>query len=272
LFSGVYYDYSREEYLSAVTGLLTFRYNEMLENIDFYSFNIFIRGGLGWVSMFIPIISGFAYVTIICDERINDAARYSMFRTSLRSYHTAKFLTGFLSGAIVAVIGYALFGLLAYILFPGFNEYAPHLVTQQHETYAAVLPVSMQYIYHRVGIGGLAGVKLFEMSLYGAVWSIPAVLLTGFAKNKFLILCIPFLGKYILALLLSSIQQDFGHEATNLSDYINRATRVLYPDALRDVFWRGNDSLAILLYVFALLLTAYFLYYLKAKRKFDYGE
>lgn len=110
------------------------------------------------------------------------------------------------------------------------------------------------------------------MFAFGAVSAIPAFFLTGFMKNKYLIICIPFFVKYAL------MQSNGILSAQAFSNYENPNTKLLKilsitdTNALGNLFDYSADIKYILLFNGIVLCAAYFIYCFLMNRRLDYGE
>ena len=101
---------------------------------------MFNAGNGTWVLMFIPIVAAFAFVPLLCDGRESKALRYSVFRTSKWSFITGNFLTAFLSGGFAVVIGFIIFGVCIFLLFPNISEYSTDKITNYESTLTYFYP------------------------------------------------------------------------------------------------------------------------------------
>lgn len=86
------------------------------------------------------------------------------------------------------MLGFGLFTLADYALFPNINEYSAEL----KKTYEEFLVYSYPDLTQN-GYGFIILQKLGEMFLYGAVCAAPAIMFTGFIRNKYLCCAYHFL-------------------------------------------------------------------------------
>ena len=91
------------------------------------------------------------------------------------------------------MLGFGLFTLTEYALFPNISEYEVSIKTTFEESLGCQYPEFVQ--------GGYAVIileKLGNMFLYGVVCVAPVITLTSVVRNKYLAMCIPFFLKYAM--------------------------------------------------------------------------
>lgn len=164
---------------SVINAWLTVDNNIIKSNITFSSFNIFLCGSGSWLSMFIPMVAAFPFVSLFCDEKSGGAIRISIVRQGRRRYNLSKYISGIVSGGCAVALGYIIYGVIVYVMFPSLSQY------------------NCTDIFTKYGISVVIIGKIFSMFLYGILSSIMALLFSSFIRNKYLILCIPFMLKYI---------------------------------------------------------------------------
>ncbi len=172
---------------SAIKSLIVFDIDFMLSDISFCSFEVMRKGVGGWLSLFIPMISAFAFVPLVCDEYEAKSIRFEIFRSSKLCYHTSKFITACICGGLAVMLGFGLFTLTEYALFPDISEYEQGLIDSYHETLSYQYPDITQNLYATI-----ISKQLIYMFFYGMVSVAPAIMLTSIIRNKYLVLCIPF--------------------------------------------------------------------------------
>ena len=265
--SEVYFDAQKMQAYSVISVLIDFDRKDILTDPQLCSFAVFSAGNGTWVLMFIPIVAAFAFVPLLCDGRESKALRYSVFRTSKWSFSTGNFLTAFLAGGFAVVIGFIIFGVCIFLMFPNISEYSTDKIANYESTLTYFYPDFLQY-----GYPFLISEKILGMFAFGAVSAIPAFFLTGFMKNKYLIICIPFFVKYAL------MQSNGILSAQAFSNYENPNTKLLKilsitdTNALGNLFDYSADIKYILLFNGIVLCAAYFIYCFLMNRRLDYGE
>jgi len=264
--TGIYTDSRNNNMYSAIKSLVEFDREFMLNSTSFCSYSVASKGAGSWLTMFIPIISAFTFIPLICDRCESKFVRLSIFRSSKLSYRTAEFLTACISGGLAVMLGYMLFTGFVYILFPNINEYSPDL--------QAMLSEELSYIYPEASKHGhayLLGIKSLEIFLYGAVSAVPSVMLTCLMRNKYLVMCIPFFLKY--AVTQTSIKlsarafSDWQNPDIKLSEFAS----IISPDAILNSY-SSPLMRQIILYNGVLVSAAFLFYIIVYGRRSDCGE
>lgn len=187
----------------------------------------------GWFTLFAPITAAFCFVPIISAERDEKAVRFQIIRTSKAKYFFSQFFSGIISGGIAVLIGYIIFAAAAAFLFPSAAE---------------IQSAGIEFNFTKAAL---------LMFLFGAFWSIPAMLLASVIRNKYLVLCIPFFLKYALSqtsqmLLQNAVAGDFDEKIYKLANIIN-------PDG---ILWISDYTRLNVILVFgisAIIFTALFI-------------
>ncbi len=184
----VYFDYSTQTRYSVFRALTDFSREELVNHSELCSTTVVQNARGVWFTLFAPIISAFCFVPTMCIQREQNAVRFQIFRTTKLKYNISQFLSGVISGGLAMSLGYIIFAAAAFALFPGVSEMNSAEMLQD------------------------ANFNLFGLTLgvwlFGAFWSIPAMFLTSFLQNKYIILCIPFFIKYGLNQTYEKVFQD----------------------------------------------------------------
>lgn len=263
--TSIHIDMMNNDQYSVIRSLITFDREFMLSSYDFISINVALKGAGSWLSMFIPIISAFAYIPLVCDESESKSIRYAVFRSSKLKFYLSRFITAVLSGGFAVMIGYMAFCGMVFILFPGIGEFPAETREFYIQYLSDVYPSTADF-----GIGSALVIKFAEIFVYGAIAAIPAILLTAVSKNKYVVLCIPFFIKY--ALTQTSIKliaqaysngEGVGGKLTDISNVINL-------DYVLQIYeMKGYKLIAVYIIVAISTLALYLFIQL---RRFDSGE
>lgn len=265
--ANIYEDPMNGDKYSAFMALTSFDRDFMLGDTSFCSFEVMRKGTGGWLPLFIPLISAFAFIPLVCDEYEAKSARFEIFRSSKLCYNLSKFITACLCGGFAVMLGFGLFTLADYALFPNINEYGAEL----KRTYDEML----FYIYPNVtqsGYGFSIIKKMGEMFLYGAVCAAPAIMFTSFIRNKYLVLCIPFFIKYSIDQTCIRLQSQASADYTKVDMKMLKISSIADPDALSYLSEFGSDKALVLNLNGALLFTAAAIYLMIQSRRLDSGE
>lgn len=262
-----YYDITENRNYSVIGVLSEFTREEMLTDSQFSAYQILSCVSSGWLSLFIPIIAAFPLMPLICDERESKCVRYSAFRSAKFSFSTGNFLTALMSGGLAVLCGFVLFAVLVYTLFPNISEYAPELKESAEWWISGTYP-----LFEKYGYPYLVALDFVEMFLYGALSAIPALIMTAFMKNKYLVLCIPFFLKYLVMQLHTGIMRKAIYNVENVDQKLLDILSVTEPDAMGDIFSYGETMWRNVLFHAVLLIAAFALYYAVMNRRVDCGE
>ena len=263
--TSIHIDMMNNDQYSVIRSLISFDREFMLSSYDFISINVALKGAGSWLSMFIPIISAFAYIPLVCDESESKSIRYAVFRSSKLKFYLSRFITAVLSGGFAVMIGYMVFCGIVFILFPNIGEFPAETREFYIQYLSDVYPSTADF-----GIGSALVIKFAEIFVYGAIAAIPSILLTAVSKNKYVVLCIPFFIKY--ALTQTSVKliaqaysngEGVGGKLTDISNVINL-------DYVLQIYeMKGYKLIAVYIIVAISTLALYLFIQL---RRFDSGE
>lgn len=189
--ASVYTDAATDKTYSVFEAFFTLDKELIRTDYSFSSIKIFSKALSGYITMFLPIVVAFPFMISFCAERNSGLMRFTITRTGKIKYCVSKFMASFISGGLAALLGVALYGIIVWILFPGFSGY-----DVSEEQLMWVLPS---------GTGMTVVKTLAAAFLYGAVTTIPAFFISSFCRNPYLITCVPFLFVYIWDTALSKI-------------------------------------------------------------------
>lgn len=210
----IYYDSSNGKAYSVFEALFSFDRAFMSKNSDFSPASVIETALSGYSAMALPVTAAFPFVFSFITERNSGNMRLSISRTSRRKHYFSKFISALLCGGICTMLGVILFGLFAFILFPS---------TQFPEILSLVK-------------------KLLSAFVYGAASVLPAFFLCSFCKNPYIILCVPFMLKFISETLISRIQinaaaaGDFDIYERTFPFYPNSVTLLFHIEANKTFF------------------------------------
>lgn len=263
--SDIYEDFNGK--YSAFAALVSLDRDYLLDDTNFCSFEVMRKGCGSWLSLFIPIISAFAFIPLVCDEYETKSIRFEIFRSSKLCYNLSKFITACLCGGFAVMLGFGVFTLAEYALFPNINDYSADLKELYEENLVYMYPDITQN-----GYGSIILEKLGEMFLYGAICAAPAIMLTSFIRNKYLVMCIPFFVKYAIDQTCAKLQSQAISDYTNIDTKMQRFSGIIDPDALSCLSDYGEDKMIILIYSTVLILFAGIIYLIIQSRRLDSGE
>ena len=245
----IYTDPASRSRYSVIRAIMSFSREEMLKDFGLWSANVMKGARSGWITLFIPIITAFCFTPMITDQRQAKAETFQLFRSSVFRFSLSRFIAGTFSAGLSAALGYGVFCLCAGFIFP---------FPEELEQWQAEM-IGGFNIFAAIG----------SVWLYGAFWSIPAMLCGSFLNNKYIIMCLPFFMKYALSqgyqLLFQRAWGDYENINYSLADFINTTS----PDAL--LYLQESESRAFTILFFAaaaaVFLTVYLLICRSGKRR-----
>ncbi|MCM1167742.1 MAG: hypothetical protein NC401_17280 [Ruminococcus sp.] len=204
--------------------------NAMLADTQLCSYNVFAAGLNGWLTMFVPVIVSISAVGICVDERKSGMWRFALHRTGRVKYGISGGLFILLSGGLVLLCGYGLFGILAAIMFPPLSEFPAESADFFREItfwqWSAMLE-----IYRWGGLPLCAAARLAEAFFYGAVCSSAAMLLSAVSENKYVVICTPFFLKYGLCQLATALSYKAVEDPMNIDASLLTLANTVHPDS-----------------------------------------
>lgn len=230
----VYSDHSSGKVYSVIESLFAFDRDFMAGKSDFFP-PVIIKNALsGYSAMALPVTASFPFVLSFIAERNSGNMLFTIFRTNRMKFYFSKFISAILSGGICTMAGVILFGFFVYILFPN----------------ATPADLSDQPLVN--GVPPALVKKALSAFVYGMVSVLPAFFLCSFCKNPYIILCVPFMFKFIYETLLAKIQTN-ALAAGNINVY--NKTAPFYPDAVCRLFDMQIDKTFFKIIVVNVFLT-----------------
>lgn len=248
----VYTDNSNGRVYSVLEALLSIDHTVMAESSELIPPLIIGKALSGYAAMALPITAALPFVMSFISERSSGNMRFTVIRTGRVKYYLSKFFSALLSGGLAVWLGVNLFAVLVYILFPH---------TQSTEMLADYIPNGVFPMLLRTAAGAFA---------YGAASILPAFFLCSFCTNSYLILCVPFLLKFIYETILSTVQTN----SVAAGDYeIYQQTLPFYPNAITFLFEIpfGKDFITIITLNLLFAVTAFFAFVLVMEKRADRG-
>ncbi len=200
----IYIDTSTMRVYSVWESMFQFNRTFMESNSSFCSLLVFEKTLSGYSAMFLPILASFPFVYSQSCERNSGNIRYTIFRTNKYLYYGSKFFCAVISGGLCIMLGVMLFGIFAFFVFPSPNE-------------SLSFDMAM-YIPDGIGIAIMK--KLFSAFIYGCANTLIAFFLTSFCRNRYIVLCIPFLIRFI---------QDTAIRKITMNIYNSDILQKIYP-------------------------------------------
>ena len=178
-----YSDPTNDQSFSVFEALFRLDKRLILSDSSLSSVSIFQKALSGYITMFLPIIVAFPFMISFCTERNSGLMRFTITRSGKWRYYLSKFFSAVIGGGLSVMLGVVLFGILTAILFPSLSSY--NLPAEQLEW---LLPN---------GYGVMIARMLGTAFLYGALSTLPALFLSSFCRNPYIITCLPFMLNYV---------------------------------------------------------------------------
>ncbi len=212
------------------------------------------KEGLGnWLQLFAPLLLTSGYIAQLSDERQSGQVQFQLLRSGNFRYCVSKILSGALTGGILLTAGYALYGILLSFFFPPFTGFD----FDQQSYYLELYFENSVYLYT---VRRLTGVFLYGMfvSVYG----------TGVAvlfRDKYMLVCLPFLLNYIYEQMLHKLIIDDLAQGAESVEWIE----AFYPVSVSRLSFDRYQAVSVLLMLF-LYAVITVLFYFSVKRG-NYG-
>ena len=264
--ANVYTDVIKNDRYSVFSALRTFDRDFMLTDTSFCSFNVIKSAASGWLTMFIPIISAFAYIPFVCDKYEAKSVRFEIFRTGKKGYNLSRFITACFCGGITVTIGYAIFSVIAVIMFPSISDYDIY----QQDIFLEMMSYSFPELKSGFALPILK--TLGSIFIYGAVSAVPAITLTAVIRNKYLVMCIPFFLKYAIGQTSVKLQSQAVADYEHIDNRMLRWSGVMNPDSLAYLPQIGEQKKSVLIYNGVMVMAAFAIYLIIQSRRTDSGE
>ncbi len=262
-----YTDYAKNKVYSVFGLWLSFSKEEMLTHTEMSAYQILHKATGGWLATFIPIVAAFPLLPLLCDESASKNLRYSVYRETKASFLAGRFLTTMVSGGLAVLCGFALFVGAVYLMFPNIGAYAPEVRVSAEWWIAGTYP-----LFPKLGYPYLVALDFVEIFLYGAFYTVPALLVSAFIKNKYFVLCIPFFLKYLVNYVYAGTEIKAYESFEAIDERVFTILKITDPDALEGLFSYGETLWCNLLLTAVLLLLAFLMYRITMNRRVDFGE
>ena len=166
------------------------------------------RIGFGtWAYILIPLFLTFGYVYALSEERLHGGIQFYLIREGRTAYCISKTISAMISGGVILLAGYILYGLVVAMVFPGLSSY----------------PAENAALYlEQTGISAVIPYILFRclwVFLYGMMISIFGYLVSVLFTEKYILLCLPMMLSYVYSSFYSRIESHLlDQEQWNLQE------------------------------------------------------
>lgn len=219
--------------LFQLLSMQTSKKKELMEMNDITFEQIFQSGTSGYLWMFAPVLASASFVVLICSAKKNNNIRFELYRLGKMEYIVGKCIASLICGGLVLSMGYVLFAIVIRIVLPSQG-------TLQFADY---------------------GKRILEMFFYGMTSASITYILSGFIRNKYLVLCLPFMMNY------------FWKTQLDRSKFMgNKIAHSIHPVNPTYVFTDGYEWKGILLFWTFVIVIGIILWRIALERRCDCGE
>lgn len=257
MFSELYRD-PQDKTKTVIEMFLQYSKNAMLADTQLCSYNVFITGFHGWLTLFVPVIVSISAISIYIDERKSGVWRLTLHRTGRVKYSISGGLFILLSGGLALALGSGLFAAITAMMFPPLSAYPAESVNLFTE-FTFSQGTSMNGIYRAGGLPLCTVVQLAETFFYGMVCSAAAMLLSAFCENKYVIICIPFFLKYALDQFSTALFVKAFDDPTGFNEKLSSFAEMIDPDAANSFLNYSNVSLGKIVLLNAGFIVVFFI-------------
>lgn len=228
----------------------------MLTDISLNRFAIW-KAGLGtWTRLLLPFLLSVGYLYVLSAERQSGAIRTLLFRENHFKYCLSKIVSAIISGGVLLVIGYLLYGLVTVCFFPAPSAYSPDNVSMWME------------IECPRGVGVFILQQIVNVFLYGAFVNVFAAGISIFFVDRYMLLSLPIMLGYVWSQFTQKLQTD----ALAREDYtFMERIQIFETNNLLQREWTKNWY-ATTLFMFVLYVLVFLLFYIVMKRRGDSGD
>lgn len=216
----------------------------MLSDIYLNRYDIWIRGIGTWTQLLLPFLLSIGYLFTISHEKQAGFHRLLLIRESNFKYGVSKIIAAILSGGIILLAGYVLFGIFIYIKFPSIYEYSADKINFYME-----MCHDFQEIFFC--LRRCAGVFLYGMCI-----NVFAYLVSVFFTDKYVLVCLPLMLKYIWGQAVMKIEVDAINNGRD--NILNLCSGFRIENILNikpSLYWGMTLFFITILYLFGLCLT-----------------
>ena len=196
----------------------------------------------GWLVVFAPMLLSMGYILLISEERRNGQIRFHILRSGNWKYCISKLCSGALAGGIVFLIGSALFGLLMLVRFPSIRTFS----AEEQEILLMGSSISVVIIKKLIGA--------FLYGMFGSVFGIGVAIVF---RDKYMLVCLPFMINYIYQQILTKMATDaMAAEAYKRLTWIE----TFQPENIMNISlgWNWFLSVILMLAIYAVLSVIFY--------------
>ncbi|MCD7922776.1 MAG: hypothetical protein LUG27_10180 [Clostridiales bacterium] len=200
----------------------------------------------GWLPLLLPLLLSFGYLVTLSSERQSGETGFQLIRMGNFRYSISKLTGGALAGGIGFTAGYGIFGLVMMSVFPGFSAFPQDEQTIWLQLYGGGAGITIFVVKRLLGI--------FLYGMFACVFGLGAAILI---RDKYMLLCLPFLLNYIYIQVLQRLLNESFSGAGDRTELIS----AFFMDSVVNI--SGNRywyvSMFFMLTVYAGLFVAFYM-------------
>ncbi|MCH5280291.1 MAG: hypothetical protein J1E61_02390 [Lachnospiraceae bacterium] len=228
--------------------LLFLSKDTMLTDVSLNRYEIWMKGIGTWTQLLLPFLLSIGYLYDISNEKLTGMHRLILVRENNLGYCISKTISAMLSGGIIMFVGYAIFGAIIFIKFPSIQEYPVDYLNMYMESF-----YGFQEFF-----GGLK--RCIGIFLYGMCINIFAYFVSIIFVDKYILLCLPIMMKYIWGQTILKIEMNAIN--TGQDALLNLCSGLRIENILsmnQSVFWWMTLLLVFVIYMGGFCLNLYLL-------------
>lgn len=193
----VYTDEKTLSNLMVIEILKNFTKEQISQDVGCIALTICQNSISGYLVLAMPFIAAIPCIPQFLEERNSGFIRMDIIREQKKSYFLRKAITSVLCAGIAVMIGFIIYSVIIQCIFPSADDLGMSLAEQKD--YALYKPV-IHYIKLYIG-----------MFVFGAVSVALALLFSSFIRNKYIVLCCPFLLNYVMQMCVNKMVSSMMH-------------------------------------------------------------
>lgn len=176
--------------------LLFTKADTLLTDVSLNRYEVWTRGIGYWTQILLPLLLSAGYLYVYSIEKQTKYNQFIIIRESKLLYCMSKMISIMVSGFVVMLMGYLLFFCIVYFKFPSISDFSE----QEKESYLG--------LHQSFNEENLIISRFLKISLYGLCLNSFSYLISVFFVDRYILICLPIMLKYILTQLISKIEID----------------------------------------------------------------
>ncbi len=223
--------------------LLFLKRETMLTDVNLNRYEIWNRGIGTWTQLLLPFLLSIGYLSAISNEKQTGIDRLMLLREGNLKYSVSKAVSAMLSGGIIMLTGYFVFGLIVYVRFPSIHAYS----VESMDAYLELYPAFNEML---LCMKNCVGTFMYGMSVNAF-----AFLVSILFMDKYILLCLPVMLKYIWGQAIMKIEINAINKA---QDTVLNICAGLRPESIlrinKDTYWVVSLVITLVIYILGICI------------------